>query len=266
MMKGYFSDKNANPWHTIYKDIEKYWTKEHPKKDVTETLILMRDAVFGAFEILSLSIAVDIPTSELIDHFIKESAWEEGRRKVRNICIEHVGDLIKKRKTRFLIPSGLKRDGLGFFVSEMEDVELEIFRKAKPRIKKEAKKKQILDLSSLEKNKLGSRFLREEKVMETRIEMSDPRIPSILESYDHFLVELEIDRSSSITGPIPTEQITLNGVPVEKERDRKEIPSRRPKEKIAQSPLADFLDEKSGIKKKKSKKTRKKKKGRTKKK
>ena len=51
------------------------------------------------------------------------------------------------------------------------------------------KKKQILDLALLEKSQLGSRFLREQMVMETQIVKDDPRLPTILEAYDHFLVE-----------------------------------------------------------------------------
>lgn len=266
MMKGYFSDKDANPWHTIYKDIGKYWDKDYPKKDVTETLMLIRDSVFGGFELLSISIAVDIPTSNLIDLFTKESTWKDGRRKVRNSCIEHVEELIKKEKTRYLVPSALKHDGLGFLISGIEEADLETFRKAKPKMRKKSKKKQILDLRPLEKSKLGSRFLREQMIIEKQIEKGDPRIPSILESYDHFLIELEINRGSSIPEPIATEQVTLNGMPIEEERDRKEIPSRRPKEKVPQSPLTDFLEEKQIAKKNGSRKKSKKKRGRSKKK
>ncbi len=117
LMKGYYSDKKENPWHSVYKDLEKYWAREHPKKSISETLILLRDAVFGAFDILSLSIALDIPTSEIVALFTKQATWKEGRRQVRNRCIELVEALTKKRKTRYLVPSALRRDGFGFLVS-----------------------------------------------------------------------------------------------------------------------------------------------------
>lgn len=255
LMKGYYSDKKTHPWNTIYADIEKYWVREHPKKDATETLILLRDAVFGALEILSLSIALDVPTSDFVALFVKESTWKEGRRQVRNRCIELVEELTRKRKTRYLIPSALKRDGLGFLVSGIEDAELETFRKAKPKMKKIPKmKKQILDLAPLEKSQIGSRFLREQMVMEIRIEKGDPRIPTILEAYDHFLIELEIDRSSSVPEPVPTEQVTLNGTPVTDSIDEKTVPSKRTRKKVEQSPLMDFIEEKAAAKKKKPKK------------
>jgi hypothetical protein len=253
LMKGYYSDKKSHPWHTIYTDIEKYWTREHPRRDATETLILLRDAVFGALDILSLSITLDVPTSDFVLLFTKESTWKEGRRQVRNRCIELVEELTKKRKTRYLVPSALKWDGFGFLVSGIEDAELETFKKSKPKMKKvPKKKKQILDLGPLEKSRLGSRFLREQMVMETQIEKGDPRIPTILEAYDHFLIELEIDMSSAIPEPVPTEQVTLNGSPVAEME--KAVASKKSRKKVEQSPLTDFMEEKPVARKKKSKK------------
>ena len=254
LMKGYYSDKKAHPWHAIYKDIEKHWAREHPKKDVKDTLILLRDAVFGALGILSLSIALDVPTYEFVSILTKEASWKEGRRKVRNRCIELIEELAKKRKTRYLVPSALKRDGFGFLVDEIEEVELETFRKAKPKMKKiPKKKKQVLDLGPLEKSRLGSQFLKEQMVMETQIEKGDSRIPTILEAYDHFLVELEIDLSSSIPEPIPTEQVTLNGKPLAETVDEKVVPNKRTRKKVEQPPLTDFIEEKPKVKKKKKK-------------
>jgi len=254
LMKGYYSDKKAHPWHTIYTDIEKYWSRENPTKDVTGTLILLRDAVFGALDILSLSIALEVSTSELIAIFTKEPTWKEGRRQVRNSCIELVEELTRKKKTRYLVPSALKRDGFGFLVSGIEDAELEILKKAKPTMKRISKKKQHLDLTQLEKSKLGSRFLREQMVMETQIEAGDPRIDAILEAYDLFLVELEIDMGSSIPELVPTEQVTLNGTPVSEAADEKASSGKRYREKEVQSPLTDFIEEKPTTKKKKSQK------------
>lgn len=264
-IKGYYSDMKKHPWHTIYEDIEKYWDKEYPGKDVTDTLMLLRNAVFGAFDVLSLSIALDFPTDELVKIFTNEANWKEGRKKVRDRCIEAVGDLVKKRETRYLIPSGLKRDGIGFLVSGIEDTELESFRRTKPKMKKRSKKKEILELGPLEKTKLGSKFLKEQMVMETQLEKGDPRIPSILEAYDRFLVELEIDITSLIPEPVPTEQITLNGTPIDDLEDRKDAPERKPREKSTQSPLTDFIEEKPARSKKKSKKSSKQRKGRPKK-
>ncbi|MFX1561147.1 MAG: hypothetical protein ACFFBL_11215 [Promethearchaeota archaeon] len=255
LMKGYYSDKKAHPWHSIYKNLEKNWTREHPKRDIQETLILLRDAVFGALDILSLSIALDVPTSEFVTILANEASWQEGRRKVRNICIEHVENLVKKRKTRYLVPSALKRDGFGFLIDEIEEAEVETFRKAKPKMRKvPKKKKQVLNLRPLEKSRLGSQFLKEQRIMETEIEKGDSRIPEILEAYDHFLVELEIDLSSTLPEPVPTEQITLNGTPILDVDKEKAVPSKRSRKKIEQPPLTDFIEKKPKSKKKKPKK------------
>ncbi|MFW9787718.1 MAG: hypothetical protein ACFFE1_08580 [Candidatus Thorarchaeota archaeon] len=269
-MKGYFTDKQAHPWHSMYKDIEKYWLKEHPKRDVTESLILLRDAVFSSLEILSLSIALDVPTSELVAIFTKEATWKEGRQKVRNKSIELIEEMINKRKTRYIVPSALKRDGFGFLVDELEEAELETFKKARPKMKKvkekkskksrgKQKMKEVLDLGPLEKSKLGSRFLREQMIMESQIDKDDPRIPTLIEAYEQFLVNIEIDLSASIPEPVPTEQVTLNGKPLAEEPEVKSEPSKRTQKKGVQSPLTDFIEEKP-VTKKKAKKRRTKKK------
>ncbi len=254
-MKGYFVDKKSHPWDKMYKDIDTYWKQVHPKTPPSETLLLLRDAVFGALDILSLSIALPNPTSEFLSIFTKEDSWKEGRRKVRNKCVELVEDLIRKKKTRYLEPSALKRDGFGFFVDDIEDVELALFRKAKPVMKRDQKKRktEFLDLALLEKTQTGSRFLREQIIMETKIDKKDPRILNILEAYDHFLVELEIDRSSAIPESVKTEQVTLNGTPLLNKQDEKITPSKRVIDKAIQSPLTDFIEEKK-VKKKKPQK------------
>ena len=265
-MKGFFSDKKSHPWDRLYRDIETHWKKEHPKTSATETLILLRDAVFGSLDILSLSIALEVPTSELLSSFVKEKTWKEGRRSVRNKCIELVEGLIQKKKTRHLVPSAMKRDGFGFLIDEVEEVEVDLFKKAKPKLKKVSKKKQILDLAPLEKIRMGSRFLREQMVMETELPKDDPRVDSILDAYDHFLVEYEIDRSSAIPEPTKTEQVTLNGKPVSETTGEKSAPGKRKADKAVQSPLSEFLEEEPTKKSKKtSKKQSPKKKGRGKK-
>ena len=63
------------------------------------------------------------------------------------------------------------------------------------------------------------------KDIQRYIEKGDPRIPEILEAYDHFLVELEVDISASTSGQILTEQVTLNGKPVTEVEDEKARPN-----------------------------------------
>ncbi|MFW9769851.1 MAG: hypothetical protein ACFFF9_09800 [Candidatus Thorarchaeota archaeon] len=248
LMKGYFSNKKSLPWDRMYKDIETYWNRENSKISATETLILLRDAIFGALDILSLSIALNISTSDLLSLFVKEKTWKEGRRSVRNRCIELVEGLLKKKKTRLLVPSALKRDGFGFLIDEVEEVEMALFKKAKPELKKAGKKKKVLDLAPLQKVRMGCKFLREQMVMENELPGNDPRIAPLLEAYDNFLVEYEIDRRSAIPEEIETEQVTLNGKPVSEEVDEKTIRSKRKTVKDVQSPLTDFIEEKKSMK------------------
>jgi hypothetical protein len=263
LMKAYFSDKKSHPWDRVYKDIQTHWKQEHPKTSATETLILLRDAIFGALDILSLSIVLDTPTSDLLSLFVKEKTWKEGRRSVRNKCIELMENLIQKKKTRHFLPSALKRDGFGFLIDEIEEVEIALLKKAKPKLKKVGKK-QILDLTSLEKTRMGSKFLREQMIMETALPKDDPGIDSLLTAYDHFLVEYEIDRSTAITEPIKTEQVTLNGKPIFEEGEGKVKRGKRKVDKAVQSPLTDFIEEKKP-KKTPRKRTTKKRRGRKKK-
>lgn len=251
LMKGFFSDKKTHPWDRVYKDIAMYWKSVHPKKAPTETLLLLRDAVFGSLDILSLSIALPNPTHEFLDLFTKEGNWKEGRREVRNRCIELVEKLIKSKKTRYLVLSALKRDGFGFFVDDIEEVELALFRKAKPTIPK--KKKELVDLAPLEKTRLGSKFLRDLMIMETQLDKRDDRLPALLEAYDHFLVDQEIDRRSAIPEPIQTEQVTLNGSAVPNDQEERTSPRERVVDEAVQSPLTDFISEKEIEKKKKRK-------------
>jgi hypothetical protein len=257
LIQGYYANRNAHPWHTIFGDIETHWTRVNPKRDVTETLILLRDAVFGALGILSLSIALDIQTKDIVSLFTSESSWMDGRRQVRNRCAELVEEMIKKRKTRFLIPSALKRDGFGFLISDLQNAELDTFKKAKPKMRKIPKRKgTVLDLRPLEKNRLGSEFLKEQMVMEDFLEKNDSRVRIILEAYDRFLLEYEIDSSSSAVVPVPTEQVTLNGTPISEIESEKEDASRRVLEKDVQPPLSDYF-EMSSLPKKSGKKSKK---------
>ena len=90
--------------------------------------------------------------------------------------------------------------------------------------------------------------------MKRYIEKGDPRIPEILEAYDHFLVELEVDISASTSGQILTEQVTLNGKPVTEVEDEKARFSKKQREKAEQSALTDFIEEEPTKPMKKAKK------------
>ena len=255
MIKGFYSDKTENPWHKVNKNVQTFIKKETSKDKLSETLILLRAGVFGALDILSFGLIDEITTTDIIQAIIAEDTWKLGRRSARNLCLDTADRLIEKGNTRYLTPSALKRDGFGFLIPRIEEVQWEKFKKAKPKVTKGG-----LNLAKLEKSVIGSKFLREQMIMETKIDAKDPRIETLLEAYELQLVEIEINRSSRIKPPAPTEQITLNGQPVFDEDEDKEEKSKRKTSKGDQTPLTDFLSEEKKVattpKKKSSKKTR----------
>jgi len=256
-IKGYYSEKSEHPWNKVNKNIQTFITKEKSKEKLSETLILMRAAVFGALDILSFGLVDKVATEDIIRAFTKEESWKLGRRSARNLCLDVADKLIEKGKTRFLIPSALKRDGFGFLISRIEEAQWEKFKKAKPTIKKKE-----LNLTKLEKSVIGSKFLREQMIMETTIDAKDPRAEQIIEAYDLQLVEIELERCSRIEPPTPTEQVTLNGQPVFDDDEEKEEKVKRKVSKGNQSSLTDFLTEEKKPAKTPKKKSSKKKGGR----
>jgi hypothetical protein len=254
MIKGYYSDKNENPWHKVNNNVQTFIKKETSKDKLSEILILLRAAVFSSLDILSFGLVDKIGTVDIIKAFTTEETWKLGRRNARNHCLDVVDKLIEKRNTRYLTPSALKRDGFGFLVSRIEEAQWEQFKKAKPKVTKGE-----LDLSKMEKSVIGSKFLRDQMIMETKINAKDPRAEALLEAYDLQIVEIEIDRSSIITSPAPTEQVTLNGQPVVEDDEEKEEKPKRKTTKGDQTPLTDFLsEEKKAVKAPKKKSSRKK--------
>jgi len=247
MLKGYYRDSKAHPWHQIYKNIQMHWQKEYPKEDVSDSLLLLREAVFGACDILSLGLVSEISTPEVLTLLTSESNWNAGRRRVRNHCLDIVDQLIASGEVRFLLPSALKRDDFGFLISRVEEAQWDNFTKAKPKITRRK-----LDLSKLEKSILGSHFLREQMIMETKLNSDDPRVPLVLEAYELQQVEIEVNRSTRIQPVTPTEQVTLNGGVVQEieEGEREPSAKKRKKAEIV-TPLTDFLEEASKKSKKK---------------
>jgi hypothetical protein len=238
LLKGYYKDRETNPWHQIYKNIQSYWQKEFPKEDVSETLLLLREAVFGALDILSFGLISDISTQDVLSTITSESNWITGKRRVRNLCIDVAEKLIAKGEVRYLLPSALKRDDFSFLIPRIEDVQWENFLKAKPKITRGK-----LDLSKLEKSILGSTFLREQMIMETKLSDDDPRVPVLLEAYELQMLEIEVNRSNRVQPPALTEQITLNGGTVQEIAEEKEVFPKKRKQAEFVAPLTDFLEE-----------------------
>lgn len=246
LLKGYFRDKKAHPWHTIYKDIQTYWSKDSPEEELTETLTLLREAVLGALDILSFGLVQELTTQQVLSAFLGEQSWSLGKRKVRNICVDVADELIAKGQIRYLIPAALKRDDFGFLVSRVEEAQWENFNKARPKISRGK-----LDLRKLEETVLGSQFLREQMIMETKLDSNDPRAEALIEAYDLQLVELEVDRSSHVWPQAPTEQVTLNGQVVQEISDEEKEPSSKKRTKdVVVIPLTEFLEKPTKQKKK----------------
>jgi hypothetical protein len=238
MLKGFFRDRKTNPWHQLHKDIQTHWEKEYPKRNVSETLLLLREAIFGALDILCFGLIAEISTYDVLNLLTSESHWNAARRKVRNHCLDIVEQLISKGNIRYLLPSALKRDNFGFLIPRVEEVQLENFVKAKPKISRGK-----LDLSKLEKSILGSHFLSEQMIMETKLNSDDPRVPLLLEAYELQLVEIEVNRSTRTHSIAQTEQATLNGGIVTEAEEEKEAPTKKRKHTEDIAPLTDYLEE-----------------------
>jgi hypothetical protein len=238
MLKGYYKDNKANPWHRLYKDIQMYWKKEHPKEDVSETLLLLREAVFGALDILSFGLITEISTDDVLGFLTSESNWSAARRRVRNYCLDIAEGLTAKGNVRYLLPSALKRDDFSFLIPGVEEAQWKNFMKAKPKISRGK-----IDLSKLEKSLLGSQFLSEQMIMENKLDSDDPRVPALLEAYELQLVEIEVNRSVKIQPIAQTEQVTLNGGIVQETEEEKETSTKKRKQREAVTPLTDFLQE-----------------------
>ena len=73
--------------------------------------------------------------------------------------------------------------------------------------------------------------------METKLDAKDPRAEGLIESFELQLVEIEVDRSSQVKPPTPTEQVTLNGKPVFEDEEDKDGKVKKKKTKGDQTPL-----------------------------
>ncbi len=238
LLKGYWKDKRTYPWHRLYAIIEKQWEKENPDKNLQETLILLRDAIFGCLEMLSLSLALNIPASEVLVMVCKGKSWKDGRRFARAECSTLAMDLINKGDLSNLTPSALERDGMGFLLASLHEAYLKEFKMARPKTK-DGK----LDLKALSRTMYGRKLIREKAMAAISIDEADPASAEILETYDNLILELEIADASRIIHVSSTEQVTLNGKLVEDSADKEEI--HKPKEPTpgVQAPLMEYLIE-----------------------
>ncbi|MHA1481465.1 MAG: hypothetical protein ACTSQZ_08590 [Candidatus Thorarchaeota archaeon] len=243
--KKYWKNKKSSPWHRVHKLIETHWKKEKEGIDASETLILLRDAVFGSLDIHSLSLAIDTPTHEIIEMFVKGKSRKDGRRAVRTFCSKTVTELIKKGNLDYLETASLHRDGFGYLVPSLSEKHLEIYKNARPK-----KEDGAYDLKPLARSIIGRRIFRDLQITKASLDGKDPLVSQLLENYDHLLLDLEIDGSTDSLPLGPTEQLTLNGRPIEEITEiEAEKPSKKRRTKEVQVPLTEYLPQKKEKKK-----------------
>jgi hypothetical protein len=259
LMKGYWTDKKVYPLHRLYKIMEKKWKKSDNEEETIERIMLVRDGVFGALDMLSLSLPLDISGDAIIQKLIKGNDWDDGRRRVRSECAKIVNEMISSRRIADILPSGLERDGFGFLLPDLSEALLKDFKKAEPRVRKGS-----ASLAGLSRSVFGRQLLREQMIAETKLPEGDSRLTALKEAYDKFLVELELDQHRAF--PQETHQVTFNGKVAEDEMEYMEAARADAKPTGIQSELTEYITsyKEAKIKPKKKRKRpskRKKKKG-----
>ncbi|MFX0053419.1 MAG: hypothetical protein ACFFAD_00705 [Candidatus Hermodarchaeota archaeon] len=212
LMKGFWTDRSEYPLHRLCKIIEKKWKKSGNEEEAIEQLMLVRDGVFGALDMLSLSLPLEIGTDKIIQKLIKGRDWDDGRKRVRSECAQIISGMISAREFAHILPSGLEHDGFTFLVPELKEAMLKDVKKAEPKARKGN-----VSLAALSRSVLGRRLLKEQKITDTKIPEGDPRLTPLKEAYDRLLVELELDHQ--VAFPLETHQVTFNGKVAEDEME-----------------------------------------------
>jgi len=215
--EGYWTDKTRYPWHNTYTLLEKYWALENPERDVSETLLLLRDAVFGALGLHSLSLPLEIPTQEILKRIVKGRSWKESRRSVRENLSQAVSEMIDQGQIAHFIPWALKHDGLGFLLPALQEARLDEFRNARPKTTRGK-----FDLRALSKSVIGRALLRQLSIKSEKLAEDDPQVGQVEEAYEHMLLDLEVGEGVATLSPDETLQVTISGEPLEETTDRKQ--------------------------------------------
>ncbi|MFW9913294.1 MAG: hypothetical protein ACFFEU_12535 [Candidatus Thorarchaeota archaeon] len=250
LMKGYWTDKSKYPLHRLCRIIEKKWKKSGNEEAAIEHLMLVRDGVFGALDMLSLSLPLQVSTDTIIQKLIKGTDWDNGRKRVRSECAQIISDMISARKIAHILPSGLERDGFTFLVPGLREALLKEVKKAEPRARKGS-----VSLAALSRSVLGRRLLKEQMITDTKIPEGDPQLTPLKEAYDKFLVELELDQQ--VAFPLETLQVTFNGKVAEDEMEYMDSAAGAQPASV-QSELTEYITSYKEVKRKPKKKARKK--------
>lgn len=250
LMRGYWTDKSEYPLHSLCRIIEKKWKKSGNEEEAIEHLMLVRDGIFGALDMLSLSLPLEVSTDTIIQKLVKGTDWDDGRKRVRSECAQLISDMISARKLAHILPSGLERDGFTFLVPGLREALLKEVEKAEPRARKGS-----VSLAALSRSVLGRRLLKEQMITDTKIPEADPRLTSLKEAYDRLLVELELDQQ--VAFPLETHQVTFNGKAAEDEMEYMDLAVGAEPASV-QSELTEYITSYKEVKRKPKKKARKK--------
>ncbi len=257
-LKNYWRDKKPNPWHRVLKDIEQKGSKTLDQKELDKCVVLIRDGLFAAMDMLSFCVPLDVSTSELLDITLKASSWKEGRRNARNYCANRAQEMIAAKNVDLFVVSGLEHDGFRYLVPDILRTRLEMFEAAQPKLKDGA-----YDLMPLHRCLLGRLLLRELNITAPRLQENDPRAEQLLTLHSHMLLDMELEESSYVVDVDATAQTTLNGEIVEEEEEQKEPEETKEKSPPSgsdevQVPLTEYIPSKGRATARKTKKKRKK--------
>ncbi len=234
--EGYWTDKTRYPWQNTYTLLEKYWALENPETDVSETLLLLRDAVFGALGLHSLSLPLEIPTQEVLKRIMRGRSWKDSRRSVREYLSQVVSDMVEHGQIAHLIPSGLRHDGLGFLLPALEKARLDEFRNARPKTTRGK-----FDLRPLSKSVIGRTLLRQLSMKTEKLAEDDPQVGQVEEAYEHMLLDLEVGEGVATLSPDETLQVTISGEPLEETTERKQARGVLPLTPGVQTNLTEYV-------------------------
>jgi hypothetical protein len=250
LLKGYWTDKKEYPLHRLFKIIVKKWKKADNEEAATEQLMLVRDGVFAALGMLSLSLPLEISTEAIIQKLIKGTDWDDGRKRVRSECAQIIREMISNRKIAHILSSGLERDGFNFLVPELREALLKDLKMAKPKARKGS-----VSLAGLSRSVIGRRLLKEQMITDTKLPEGDSRLKPLKEAYAGLLVELESDQQ--IAFPLETHQVTFKGKVAEDEMEYMEATTGTQPAGV-QSELTEYITSYKEVKRKPKKKAKKK--------
>ncbi|MBS3794403.1 MAG: hypothetical protein KGY80_05885 [Candidatus Thorarchaeota archaeon] len=227
-MEAYWKNKDDHPWDRIYKALAQEMG-EQEDESFSERVMLVREAVFCSLDMTSLSLALDVGANEILSIMTNETEWKDGRREARSHCASLLKKRIEAGKIEYIVEVGLEKDDFEYLIPEVREARIAKFKKAKPTLDSDN-----VDLAPLRKSRYGRQLLRSLNIVESSLDADDERVERLVETYEHQLLELELSDTIDILPDNRTQQVTLNGVPVDTGNER---PSKRIKK--SQSPEAD---------------------------